>query len=396
MFSDTEYRLEIKYYDTYIDKEEMFFSELSPNIDEEYKNKCEIIESFIKYIYSFQLSESEQKNVKSNLCKINLQTITYNDAICYYGSVIDSLLIEMDAESKNFFKREFMDFVDILNNKYITLTNKSIDIIIKKDTNIKNIEKVIDILLDRDYKNSVFEEMFAIFNGFFECVLKNLSDGEINALGIYASILEQISDSNFNFQKEKFILLFDEPEANMHPELARNFINDIVTFLEKIGDNKKFQLIISTHSPFILSDILPCNVLFLNKKNYGLCEVQSCEISTFSANIHDMLSNGFFMNSTIGEYSKRKINQIIYKLFDDRNKDITKEEKNEIKYIISNIGEPILRSKLQHSFYEKYHEEELYDTKNEILNSIQEVCKSSDNIKEIKHRITNLLDNIKE
>lgn len=37
MFSDTEYRLEIKYYDTYIDKEEMFFSELSPNIDEEYK-----------------------------------------------------------------------------------------------------------------------------------------------------------------------------------------------------------------------------------------------------------------------------------------------------------------------------------------------------------------------
>ena len=391
MFSDKEYTLKIKYYSPYIDKEHMFFQEIYTTIDDKWRYKCKVIEDFIKYIYAVQLSSVEKERVKS-VKLIENEINTYEDVIQYYISILEHLIDYIDGDAKRFFFSEFNNFVSVLDNRYIKITSESIDIVLNKDTQLKNIEKVIDVLLDRDYKNSEFEEMFAMFSGFFEPILKELSDSETNNLGIYASVMEQIDNRLFSDGKEKFILIFDEPEINMHPELARNFINDIVKFLGAFADDRCFQIIISTHSPFILSDILSCNTLFLEKDSNGMCKVQQPNISIFSANIHDMLCDGFFMEYTIGEYSRKILDDVIDNLFDEKIENDEKMSPEKIKYIISNVGEPILKAKLQNEFDKKYLSDTSEISEDEIITRIRETCKMNSNPEILRDKILKIID----
>lgn len=394
MFSDKEYTLKIKYYSPYIDEENMFFQEIYTTIDNKWRYKCKVIEDFIKYIYATQLSSVERERVKS-VKLIENEIKTYKNVIKYYILILNNLLECMDYvedDAKRFFFSEFNDFVSVLDNRYIKITSESIDIVLNKDTQLKNIEEVIDVLLDRDYKNSEFNEMFAIFGSFFEPILKELSGGETNNLGIYASVREQIDNRLFSYGKEEFILIFDEPEINMHPELARNFINDIVKFLGAFADDRCFQIIISTHSPFILSDILSCNTLFLEKDSNGMCKVQQPNISIFSANIHDMLCDGFFMEYTIGEYSRKILDDVIDNLFDEKIENDEKMSPEKIKYIISNVGEPILKAKLQNEFDKKYLSDTSEISEDEIITRIRETCKMNSNPEILRDKILKIID----
>ena len=115
------------------------------------------------------------------------------------------------------------------------------------------------------------------------------------------------------------------------------------------------NIIITSHSPFILSDIPKENVIFLKNG-----KIENPDIKTFGANIHTLLSDGFFMSDGLmGEFAKSKIEEIkkFYELVKKCEKIITKSEniKNTIKNIyqgyepnfrnIQNIiGEPFLKT----------------------------------------------------
>ena len=142
-------------------------------------------------------------------------------------------------------------------------------------------------------------------------------------------------------------LMIDEGELGFHPEWQRNYINILLSFLNSSIVNSKIQLILTTHSPLILSDIPINNIIFL-KKNETPFEGKQ----TFSQNIHTILYDSFFLNKsgTIGAFAKRKIRMLI--------SEITKMQKNqgknaEIEKTISIIGEPILRKAVEDMYFEK-------------------------------------------
>ena len=60
-----------------------------------------------------------------------------------------------------------------------------------------------------------------------------------------------------------------------------------------------------THSPFILSDIPNTNILCLDQSASVMSK------KTFSGNIHEMLGDAFFMDSTIGEFAQQKLMEFI-------------------------------------------------------------------------------------
>jgi hypothetical protein len=78
---------------------------------------------------------------------------------------------------------------------------------------------------------------------------------------------------------------------------------------------KKVHFIITSHSPFVLSDLPKENVIFLEKdEKTGYCKnvTKETNIETFGANIHTLLSHGFFMkDGLMGEFAKEKINKIL-------------------------------------------------------------------------------------
>ena len=139
--------------------------------------------------------------------------------------------------------------------------------------------------------------------------------------------------------KEIFNIILDEAENGLHPLWQKELFSSIIKLLENFKDFK-FLLTLTSHSPFIISDIPNENIIFLKdgKQVYP-------DINTFGANIHTLLANAFFMNNGLmGNFAKEKIDSVIKILDKPRLDD---EEIKSCENIISLIGEPILKTKLR-------------------------------------------------
>ncbi|RCW48348.1 hypothetical protein [Paenibacillus prosopidis] len=113
----------------------------------------------------------------------------------------------------------------------------------------------------------------------------------------------------------------------------------------------------TSHSPFILSDLPNYSTTFLQRigKWTNVIDGQTAGFSTLSANIHDLLANGFFLKANIGEFALQKLNDAITRLkalqvqsgeestnsFTNRN-----EEIDYLRSIIRLVGEPIIAGRM--------------------------------------------------
>lgn len=151
-------------------------------------------------------------------------------------------------------------------------------------------------------------------------------------------------------------IILDEVELYFHPELQRKFISYILDGLKhiKFDHLKGIQILMITHSPFVLSDIPSSNILFLKRG----CKIDtSSDIKTFAANIHEMLSHNFFMESTIGKYAEEQIKQIIelynqYKNDSPNWRRVYEEKKEHFQFLVNQIGEEYLRKMLNNMLLE--------------------------------------------
>ena len=104
-----------------------------------------------------------------------------------------------------------------------------------------------------------------------------------------------------------FNLVIDEVEICFHPEYQRTYLSKLLRLLERLEFNngeRKINILITTHSPFLLSDIPADHVLYMTK------DEDLPDNRTFGANIYDLLNQQFFMNNTIGEFAAQKINDV--------------------------------------------------------------------------------------
>lgn len=152
--------------------------------------------------------------------------------------------------------------------------------------------------------------------------------------------------------KYKFInIIFDEIELCFHPEMQKEFLNDLLykinsTYLLEL---KAINILFITHSPFILSDIPKQNVLFLDVKEGKSQPSEYKGDNTFGENIHEMFAGGFFMESTKGAFVESKIKEFL-----DELKKITKTEfsnrKEHFQKLINLMGESYIKTILQNHF----------------------------------------------
>lgn len=108
-------------------------------------------------------------------------------------------------------------------------------------------------------------------------------------------------------------LILDEAEICFHPEYQRLFLSRLLYMIKSLWLNRHcaFNIIIATHSPFILSDMPRENILYLDK---GKAQSRENFIRPLAANISDILYQSFFLkNGFIGEWARTKINEILKK-----------------------------------------------------------------------------------
>lgn len=228
----------------------------------------------------------------------------------------------------------------------------------------------------------------------------NLSSGETQFIYTLQAILYHIINLNSNFELkngkgkkyQNVVILLDEIELYHHPEYQRTFLSTLLKQIEELNltNIENIQIILLTHSPFILSDIPSSNVLRLKDGK----PVES-EEKTFGANIHDLLANDFFLEKGfMGEFAKEQINSVIdslkitkilneaykngrkfrndstklkylqttFKGFENL-KELKIQSQEECKRVIQIIGEPMLYMSLMELYAETFQ-----DNSNEFIN----------------------------
>lgn len=183
-----------------------------------------------------------------------------------------------------------------------------------------------------------------------------LSSGEQALLNIFSWLslpphYKQIFSTNSVRIHDNILLLLDEVDLFMHPEWQRQFLKLLSEELTREYPQKRIQLVLSTHSPLILSDIPTGNVTYLEKNDQRCTIAQGPRMKeSFGANIFSLLKDSFFLKKSLGDYAHFQIEQIIKDLQDLKNNPEVahlREKCRGYDRLINIIGEPVIRRKLQ-------------------------------------------------
>lgn len=157
---------------------------------------------------------------------------------------------------------------------------------------------------------------------------------------------------NILLNDETALIFIDEGEVYYHPEWQRSYVKDLLEIIN--SRPRKVQIIVTTNSPFIISDIQSEDITYLadDEKNV---ETSRRKIDlTLGQNIHKLLIDNFFMDYTIGEYARELIENIMLCLQDNQELERMNIYFDDIpnyydafNLLIEQIGEPVYRYQLK-------------------------------------------------
>ena len=191
---------------------------------------------------------------------------------------------------------------------------------------------------------------------------ETLSSGERQQVYSISSLLYHLSNINsvwFDTNGQRVVydhlnVILEEIELYFHPELQRTYLKRLFDGIKQVDipNIKSLNICFVTHSPFVLSDIPARNILALKK---DIRDTEKISLSTFGANIHEMLKNSFFLkNGSIGDYASWVITQIIESLQNVADKKEIINTDVELHNKIMLIDEPIIRNVLLREYHKFY------------------------------------------
>lgn len=171
--------------------------------------------------------------------------------------------------------------------------------------------------------------------------------------------LKSVPETDIHYKEISIVL--DEIEVCFHPEYQRMFITrllDLLTNRLHLNDHFGIHIWLTTHSPFILSDIPNENIVYM-EDGHQLTkeEIEERKIQPpMAANISDLLHQSFFLhNGFIGEYARTKIISLAEYLKSDREQ-LGLWDMNQARIFIDGIKEPFISKQLLMLYTQKKNE----------------------------------------
>lgn len=230
-----------------------------------------------------------------------------------------------------YFKSKLQLYIDLFQ---LDLLNH---VIIRSDLDeIRRIEKNTGEVLDRPLVPE-YQKAFSIshirLNHKNNNVILNyndLSDGEHQYLHVFGT-LNMVN-------KDNVLFLMDEPETHFNPQWRSAFISK----MKYTAGKSKQEYIITTHSPFLLSDSKSEDVYVFNKTKSKIT-IDQPEIQTYGTAIDRLLEIAFGVAPPIAKLSSDAINRLI----NNKNKSIKELEKEALGF-----GDSIKKMMLYHRIEE--------------------------------------------
>lgn len=183
--------------------------------------------------------------------------------------------------------------------------------------------------------------------------IRPLSSGEAALLKLFYRLYDALAKPTNNNSNHEVHLLLDEVDLYLHPEWQRQWlyffvkgikiIEDCLRSEHKIHAPLKFQIIMTTHSPFMITDFLSENIVMMQREKGvdGVRTGKTCSVKNNSnilaGNIFDILETGFFLDGTMGTLISQKLNSLLQKI---QNKKISDSD----LFVINKIGDPIIKA----------------------------------------------------
>ena len=369
------YNSQIDYRERIKDK----FSTWKKNIEKFKYDGCEFIETLevnllLELDFIYNIFEKGKMSIDNNVlkfCSSNLYIIENDQEKKYYVSAINEIY-----QLRNIVK------------KFQTVKNISLSYQDKKEEYIKFLD-----FIERVVKN---KQSFII--KYLNILNLKMSSGERAFLNFFSWInliqfFKHISSHHvFDSTAENILILIDEIDLYCHPEWQRKMIKNTLEELKNQFQNKKIQVIFTTHSPIVLSDIPLNNTLYIRKIDDLSSKIddRSVHKETFASNIYQLFNDSFFISakSAIGEYALGRINSILSKIKDGD----VEDGLDEIDSILDIIGEPIIRNKLTNMLNKKIKLKNIRKELKPLKNNLKD--NENDKLIKIKKRVEELLNDI--
>lgn len=341
-------------------------------------NNDEYLKLEIKDRYRYNLLKTEIYDIYHNVIKkneekhdkylIELKNLEQFDTIINKINLICKITCKyLDTINGNGLGVSFgyYEFLDEICNKINQLSDKYINYsyAIEKSNIFSRINEVceIKINLNDQFDQNVFNllELYEMGNngpsllGDFKKVFKvhlnnNISEGELQLINTYSGIYYALTNGYKN--QKSVIILLDEPDKSFHPMWISSFIDNLVKLVESIDNDMKYQFIISTHSPFMLSDVPKDCITCIDIVDHQ--RIVSKAKKSFASNYYDIIKDTFFLEDSVGMFAKRKINEMI-EVINNIDNNINEENIKRINDMISVIDDDYLKNILHSELNKK-------------------------------------------
>ena len=341
----------------------------------------------MKYFYSIQnitkniisyISKSEQEVLKNELIN-ELSTYSQIYKIFYEKDISDL--------KKNSWKnlQAFQEIQKNTENIALLLFSNSTIAKNSNDQKIIQTESIKTKIFIKDCKNFFHDQYFTTPNHQHLCSfwilfdILDLEDLTINWIktnylsswekSIFYRICEIAGEISDELSMKILLLLIDEPDTFLHIKRQKQYIKLLLDFINLL--NRPTQIILATHSPFIISDIPENNLLILENGSDVTKHIRNNNPNSFANTTFDIVSEYMWATTgkweTIWDFTKKIIDEYVSQMKGLLIKKWTREKKYahsnnnlinseiddkiqtlQVKYrdIIKWIGDPILREYL--------------------------------------------------
>ena len=223
--------------------------------------------------------------------------------LSYVDEATDTLILDywVNEETRRAFVANFTDALELFQSFQVLLTLNlyTVSEVLKADLYLSPSHYVSETVPTLASDQRIMRFKFVRFSkqGVDKpMMLKELSDGEhqlLHSLGLCLL-----------FRNTNSLFLLDEPETHFNPDWRANFITRVRQCMPD-NDDVGQEMLITTHTPFLISDSKPDKVLMFKKdKDTGVVSISHPDYNTLGASINKITMSTFGKRETIGGHAQ--------------------------------------------------------------------------------------------
>ncbi|GAA0721444.1 hypothetical protein GCM10009430_22720 [Aquimarina litoralis] len=273
-------------------------------------------------------SKNDIANLWKNWCKMIIHEL-YKD---YFKDIVKTNRKITELENLENGSKLIDKFQDFIKTKDLAISTEG-SRNRRTESYILNFNKS-SIKLDQDYYN------FIDWTRKFNLDWLGLSSGQKAYLDIFSLLRFDLK----NIKTDNILICVDEGDLYLHPKWQADFFYKLINLIPKFK-SANYQFVLTSHSPFLVSDLPKQNLVFLGKdeSESDLSIINnSREVKTFAGNLGELYLDAFFMEGNlISRFAADKIQNVVNKI--NAKKKINSDDEK----LIELIGEDLIRIQIK-------------------------------------------------